>query len=129
MPGALTSLTGGAPCAAPVPVTVTTAAGGATFLGSLLIVLANLSADLLRPVLDKRLADGGYRLLDTQFVTDHLRRFGAIEVSRETYRRSLRHALATSAIFYSDGGAVPSVPPWAPAGSSTGPWQSSTQRS
>lgn len=34
---------------------------GATFLGSLLIVLANLSADLLRPVLDKRLADGGRR--------------------------------------------------------------------
>ena len=26
-----------------------------------------------------RLMSGGYRLLDTQFVTDHLKRFGAIE--------------------------------------------------
>lgn len=34
---------------------------GTTFLGSLLIVLANLSADLARPLLDRRLAVGGRR--------------------------------------------------------------------
>src|SRR5579875_1408232 len=44
-----------------------------------------------------RLIRGGYRLLDTQFVTDHLKRFGATEVSRARYRHMLREALGASA--------------------------------
>jgi leucyl/phenylalanyl-tRNA--protein transferase len=40
-----------------------------------------------------RLRVGGYRLLDTQFVTAHLARFGAIEIPREDYRKRLRAAL------------------------------------
>ncbi len=35
----------------------------------------------------------GLTLLDTQFMTDHLRRFGAIEISREAYRKQLAEAL------------------------------------
>ena len=42
----------------------------------------------------ERLRAGGYRLLDTQFVTDHLRIFGAIEVPRRQYHRLLEAALA-----------------------------------
>ena len=60
----------------------------------------------------ERLRAGGYLLLDTQFVTDHLRRFGAIEIAREAYQRQLRLALETPAVFYSDGGAVLSSTPW-----------------
>jgi leucyl/phenylalanyl-tRNA---protein transferase len=40
-----------------------------------------------------RLKAGRYRLLDTQFVTDHLRTFGAIEISRPAYHRLLDAAL------------------------------------
>ncbi|MGD9741412.1 MAG: leucyl/phenylalanyl-tRNA--protein transferase [Dongiaceae bacterium] len=46
-----------------------------------------------------RMKLGGYRLLDTQFVTDHLRQFGAVEVARAAYRRLLAAALATPAQF------------------------------
>ena len=41
-----------------------------------------------------RLKAGGFRLLDTQFVTDHLRTFGAIEVPRRQYHKLLETALA-----------------------------------
>lgn len=47
-----------------------------------------------------RLKTGGYRLLDTQFVTDHLRRFGAREVGRERYHALLKEALAVQADFH-----------------------------
>lgn len=40
-----------------------------------------------------RLKYGGFSLLDTQFLTDHLVRFGAIEVSRERFQRLLDEAL------------------------------------
>ncbi len=49
-----------------------------------------------------RMKLGGYRLLDTQFVTDHLRQFGAVEVARAAYRRLLAAALATPAQFHGE---------------------------
>jgi len=41
----------------------------------------------------------GFQLLDTQFLTDHLAQFGALEVSRAVYEKKLRQALSGSAIF------------------------------
>ena len=46
-----------------------------------------------------RLRVGGFTLLDTQFLTDHLARFGAHEVPRNAYRAMLTAALATSGAF------------------------------
>ena len=46
-----------------------------------------------------RLRAGHYRLLDTQFVTDHLRTFGAVEVSRSAYHKLLDTALIGEADF------------------------------
>jgi leucyl/phenylalanyl-tRNA--protein transferase len=46
-----------------------------------------------------RLRLGGFALLDTQFVTDHLARFGAIEVSRQDYRGLLAAAVDLPAVF------------------------------
>jgi leucyl/phenylalanyl-tRNA--protein transferase len=40
-----------------------------------------------------RLKAAGFLLLDTQFVTDHLRTFGALEVSRRQYHKLLEAAL------------------------------------
>ncbi len=42
---------------------------------------------------------GGYTLLDTQFITDHLKRFGAIEISQQEYLAQLREALTQRATF------------------------------
>jgi leucyl/phenylalanyl-tRNA--protein transferase len=46
-----------------------------------------------------RLLVGGFVLLDTQFVTDHLRSFGAVEVPRRRYRALLNNAVAGTADF------------------------------
>ncbi|MCR9220249.1 MAG: leucyl/phenylalanyl-tRNA--protein transferase [Alphaproteobacteria bacterium] len=47
-----------------------------------------------------RLEAAGYRLLDTQFVTKHLERFGASEVPRADYRAMLAEALASHGEFF-----------------------------
>ena len=46
-----------------------------------------------------RLRHGGYTLLDTQFLTEHLEQFGAHEVPRGVYHRMLDAALTTDAVF------------------------------
>jgi len=46
-----------------------------------------------------RLRAGGFRLLDTQFVTAHLSTFGAVEVSRKYYHKLLSAALNRSRRF------------------------------
>jgi leucyl/phenylalanyl-tRNA--protein transferase len=46
-----------------------------------------------------RLRVRGFTLLDTQWVTDHLLQFGAIEISRRRYLRLLDQALKIDAAF------------------------------
>src|ERR1700730_9774605 len=46
-----------------------------------------------------RLIAGGFELLDTQYVTEHLRSLGAIEISRRRYRGLLDKAVAGEADF------------------------------
>jgi leucyl/phenylalanyl-tRNA--protein transferase len=41
-----------------------------------------------------RLVAGGFTLLDTQFVTDHLKQFGALEIGRAQFHALLERALA-----------------------------------
>ncbi|MEM7629293.1 MAG: leucyl/phenylalanyl-tRNA--protein transferase [Planctomycetota bacterium] len=41
----------------------------------------------------------GFTLLDTQFTTPHLERFGAIEIPREAYRRRLARALEVDPVW------------------------------
>ena len=50
-----------------------------------------------------RLIAGGFVLLDTQFLTEHLAQFGAREIVREDYRRRLAVALETQAEFQRSG--------------------------
>jgi len=47
-----------------------------------------------------RLLHGGFTLLDTQFVTDHLRQFGTIELDRGTFQAKLEQALDKDADFF-----------------------------
>ena len=72
---------------------------GAAFFGESMFSRERDASKVALAALVERLRAGGYRLLDTQFVTDHLRRFGVVEVSRETYRLLLREALAVQATF------------------------------
>jgi leucyl/phenylalanyl-tRNA--protein transferase len=51
-----------------------------------------------------RLKYGGFELLDTQFVTEHLARFGAIEVGRAEFQRLLEAALYCPNMGKVDGG-------------------------
>ncbi|HEX7005816.1 MAG TPA: leucyl/phenylalanyl-tRNA--protein transferase [Alphaproteobacteria bacterium] len=77
------------------------AIGGAFFGESMFSRVRDASkVALVHLVLRLRL--GGFRLLDTQFVTRHLERFGAIEISRADYRQRLTRAIAAPARFYSD---------------------------
>ncbi len=46
-----------------------------------------------------RLKAGGFKLLDTQFVTDHLSRFGAREIGRDEYHQLLEEALGAEGDF------------------------------
>lgn len=46
-----------------------------------------------------RLRLAGFRLLDSQFITAHLRQFGAIELARQEYRALLSRALIVAAEF------------------------------
>jgi leucyl/phenylalanyl-tRNA---protein transferase len=54
-----------------------------------------------------RLKFGGFSLLDTQFVTDHLRQFGASEVDRSQFQKLLDAALTIEADFNRLGPVVP----------------------
>ena len=47
----------------------------------------------------ERLNARGFVLLDTQFTTEHLKRFGAVDVPRRRYERLLEHALQGEARF------------------------------
>ncbi|MFT8244646.1 leucyl/phenylalanyl-tRNA--protein transferase [Roseomonas sp. BN140053] len=46
-----------------------------------------------------RLRSGGFTLLDTQFLTEHLARFGAIEIPQADYKARLATALAVRAVW------------------------------
>lgn len=72
---------------------------GAAFFGESMFHHARDASKVALVHLVARLRAGGYRLLDTQFVTDHLRQFGAFEVPRRAYHRLLAHALVGEADF------------------------------
>ena len=50
-----------------------------------------------------RLHEDGFVLLDTQFVTDHLKSLGAIEIPRDNYHELLDNALTVDADFNTKG--------------------------
>jgi leucyl/phenylalanyl-tRNA---protein transferase len=47
-----------------------------------------------------RLLHGGFTLLDTQFVTEHLKQFGTVEIDRSEFHTLLEKALAREADFH-----------------------------
>jgi leucyl/phenylalanyl-tRNA--protein transferase len=76
---------------------------GRTFFGESMFHHARDASKIALVHLVARLKAGNYRLLDTQFVTEHLQTFGAVEVSRPVYHKLLDAALVGEADF----GALP----------------------
>ena len=81
---------------------------GAAFFGESMFSAETDASKVALVHLVARLRLGGFRLLDTQFLTPHLARFGGIEISRRHYHRLLAEALPYRAVFSSTlpGGAV-----------------------
>lgn len=50
----------------------------------------------------ERMRDRGFTLLDVQFINDHLRRFGAIEIPKAEYEQRLAEAIAANTGFTDD---------------------------
>lgn len=66
---------------------------GGAFFGESMFSRARDASKVALVHLTARLKAAGFVLLDTQFVTDHLRQFGAHEIDRREYRRRLDGAL------------------------------------
>ncbi|HEX8166288.1 MAG TPA: leucyl/phenylalanyl-tRNA--protein transferase [Beijerinckiaceae bacterium] len=73
---------------------------GAAFFGESMFHAERDASKVALVHLAARLKAGGFRLLDTQFVTEHLAQFGAIELPRQAYKRLLREAIDAPADWY-----------------------------
>lgn len=72
---------------------------GAAFFGESMFSRYTDASKVALVHLVLRLRRGGFRLLDIQFTTPHLRQFGAIEISRREYRTRLVPAITARADF------------------------------
>jgi leucyl/phenylalanyl-tRNA--protein transferase len=70
---------------------------GAAFFGESMFSLRKDSSKVALAWLVARLKVGGYRLLDCQFMTDHLRSLGAVEIAQSDYVELLSGALSSGA--------------------------------
>ncbi len=73
---------------------------GAAFFGESMFSRETDASKIALAHLVARLRKGGYSLLDIQFVTEHLSKFGAVEIVRSGYRHLLAEALDRTATFY-----------------------------
>ncbi len=76
---------------------------GRAFFGESMFSKARDASKIALVYLVARLRYGGFTLLDTQFVTGHLAKFGAIEVSRDEFQRFLEAALGGGGLAQGSG--------------------------
>jgi len=72
---------------------------GGAFFGESMFHRATDASKVALVYLVERMRTRGYALLDVQFMTAHLRRFGAVEIPRREYLRRLRAALRLRCCF------------------------------
>jgi leucyl/phenylalanyl-tRNA--protein transferase len=72
---------------------------GRAFFGESMFHRARDASKIALVHLVARLKAGGYHLLDTQYVTEHLKTFGAVEVGKRRYHRLLEEAIVGNAHF------------------------------
>ncbi len=99
---------------------------GGAFFGESMFSRTRDASKVALAWLVARLRVGNYRLLDCQFITDHLATLGAVEIDRKDYVGLLDAALGVSAgapspLAASDFFALDRLPPTEPAGTVSGP--------
>ncbi|WP_322988075.1 MULTISPECIES: leucyl/phenylalanyl-tRNA--protein transferase [unclassified Hoeflea] len=72
------------------------------FFGESMFTRATDASKICLVHLVERLRERGFILLDTQFTTEHLKRFGAIDIPRDDYADLLAEALEGDNIAFSD---------------------------
>lgn len=72
---------------------------GGAFFGESMFSFERDASKIALVHLVARLVAGGFTLLDTQFVTDHLRQFGTIEVDRDAFQELLDASLKIAGNF------------------------------
>ncbi len=77
---------------------------GAAFFGESMFSRERDASKVALVHLVARLIKGGFRLLDCQFMTEHLRSFGAMEIQRDAFKGLVTEAVETTATFYGDLG-------------------------
>jgi leucyl/phenylalanyl-tRNA--protein transferase len=75
---------------------------GAAFFGESMFSRERDASKVALVHLVARLIKGGFRLLDCQFMTEHLRGFGAVEIPRDQFRERLADAVGRDAVFQGD---------------------------
>ena len=75
---------------------------GAAFFGESMFSRERDASKVALVHLVARLIKGGFRLLDCQFMTEHLRSFGALEIPRDDFRDRLADAVGREAVFQRD---------------------------
>jgi leucyl/phenylalanyl-tRNA--protein transferase len=73
---------------------------GGAFFGESMFTRVRDASKASLACLVARLRVGGFRLLDAQFLTDHLAQFGAFELSRQDYRSALSLAISQPGDFF-----------------------------
>jgi leucyl/phenylalanyl-tRNA--protein transferase len=73
---------------------------GGAFFGESMFSSTRDASKIALIHLAARLIAGGFTLLDTQFVTEHLRQFGTIEIGREAFQERLKEALGRKGDFH-----------------------------
>jgi len=73
---------------------------GSAFFGESMFSRANNASKICLAHLVARLWKGGFTLLDTQFVNDHLKQFGVYEIAHEDYLKTLDQAVLQDADFH-----------------------------
>lgn len=76
---------------------------GAAFFGESMFSRRTDASKVALVHLIARLRLASFRLLDTQFITEHLRQFGAVEISRADYHSRLTRALSEYSDFSLSG--------------------------
>ena len=77
---------------------------GAAFFGESMFSRERDASKVALVHLVAHLIEGGYELLDTQFITEHLARFGTIEIPRAEYMSRLKHAIGRHAYWSAPSG-------------------------
>ncbi|MCC7529124.1 MAG: leucyl/phenylalanyl-tRNA--protein transferase [Candidatus Melainabacteria bacterium] len=72
---------------------------GGAFMGESMFHIATDASKVCLAYLVERMKERGFILLDSQYVTDHLSTFNAIQISRQEYLERLRDALTLKCVF------------------------------